>query len=189
MTRNKRMPRLIHQPDFIPMCCMLCHFNSVRLFATLWTVAWWAPLSMGFSTQEYWSGLPCPPPEDLPDPEIKPMSLMSPVLSGGFFTTSGTWETHLFQWFLIKCEACKQHQRESCSHSNKSCTCYSVQSLVKGWVDKLWFQVQNDFQLCPCSYSLFPIEYHVKWEIAYLVCHLKQMAWATTNPFKLWNRD
>ena len=45
--------------------------------ATLWTLAHQAPLSMGFSRQEYWSGLPCPPPEDLPDPGIKPWS---PVL-------------------------------------------------------------------------------------------------------------
>ena len=49
----------------------------VRLFATLWTVALQAPLSMGFSRQEYWSGLPFPSPGDLPDPRIK---LRSPVL-------------------------------------------------------------------------------------------------------------
>ena len=47
---------------------------------------------MGFSRQEYWSGLPFPSPGDLPDPGIKPASLMSPVLAGGFFTTSATWE-------------------------------------------------------------------------------------------------
>ena len=43
---------------------------------------------MGFSKLEYWSGLPCPPLGDLPDPEIEPTSLMSPALAGGFFTTS-----------------------------------------------------------------------------------------------------
>ena len=43
---------------------------------------------MGFSRQEYWSGLPCPPPEDLPDSRIKPVSLISPALAGGFFTAS-----------------------------------------------------------------------------------------------------
>ena len=53
-----------------------------------------APLSMGFSRQEYWSGLPRPPPGDLPDPGIKPVSLMSPALAGGFFTTSAIWEAH-----------------------------------------------------------------------------------------------
>ena len=48
------------------------------------------PLSMGFSRQEYWSGSPCPPPGDLPNPGIEPGSLMSPALAGGFFTTSTT---------------------------------------------------------------------------------------------------
>ena len=47
---------------------------SVQLFATLWTVAHQAPLSMEFSRQEYWSGLPCPSPEDLSDPGVKPRS-------------------------------------------------------------------------------------------------------------------
>ena len=52
---------------------------------TPWTAARQAPLSMEFSRQEYWSGLPCPPPEDLPDPGIEPESLLSPALAGGFF--------------------------------------------------------------------------------------------------------
>ena len=47
---------------------------------------------MGFPRQEYWSGLPFPPPGDLPDPGIEPMSLKAPTLGGGFFTTSATWE-------------------------------------------------------------------------------------------------
>ena len=47
---------------------------------------------MGFSRQEYWSEFPCPSPGDLPEPGIKPASLMSPALAGGFFTTSATWE-------------------------------------------------------------------------------------------------
>ena len=71
---------------------MLSHFNRVCLFATLWTVACQAPLSTGFSRQEYWNGLPCPAPEDLPNPRIEPMSLPSPALAGGFFTTSATWK-------------------------------------------------------------------------------------------------
>ena len=49
-----------------------------------------APLSLGFSRPEYWSGLPCPPPRDLPEPGIKPRSAASPVLAGGFFTISTT---------------------------------------------------------------------------------------------------
>ena len=50
---------------------------------------------MGFSRQEYWSGLPCPPPGDLPDPGIEPVPIMSPALAGRFFTTSATWEAPL----------------------------------------------------------------------------------------------
>ena len=66
--------------------------SCIELFATLWTVARQAPLSMAFSRQEYWSGLPCSPPGDLPDPGIEPTSLTSPALAGGFFITSATWE-------------------------------------------------------------------------------------------------
>ena len=71
---------------------MLSFLSCVQLFAIPWTVACQAPLSTGFSRQESWSGLPCPPPGDLPDPGIKPASLMSPALAGGFFTTNATWE-------------------------------------------------------------------------------------------------
>ena len=72
--------------------CMLSRFSYVRLLVTPWTVAHQAPLSMGFSRQEYWSGLPCLPPGDLSDPGIELVSLMSPALAGRFFTTSATWE-------------------------------------------------------------------------------------------------
>ena len=71
---------------------LLGHFSCVWIFATPWTVARQAPLSMGFSRQEYWRGLPCPPPGDLPDPGTEPRSLMSPALAGRFFTTNTTWE-------------------------------------------------------------------------------------------------
>ena len=67
-------------------------FSGVRLFVTLWTAVRQAPLSMGFSRQVYWSGVPFPPPGDLPDPGMEPVSLMSPALESGFFTTSTTWE-------------------------------------------------------------------------------------------------
>ena len=75
------------------MCvCMLSGFSCVWFFVNLWAVASQTPLSMGFSRQEYWSGLPCSPSGDLPDPGIEPSSLMSPALAGRFFTTSATWE-------------------------------------------------------------------------------------------------
>ena len=70
--------------------CAALHVNvlRVRLFSTPWTVACQPPLSMGFSRQEYWSELPLPTQGDLPDPGIKPSSLASPTLAGGFFTAS-----------------------------------------------------------------------------------------------------
>ena len=65
--------------------CMLSCFSHVRFIAILWTVALWASLSMGFSRQEYWSGLPCPPPGNLPDPGIEPTS---PALQVDFLSLS-----------------------------------------------------------------------------------------------------
>ena len=72
------------------MC--ICVINCFQLFATLWTAARQAPLSMRFSRQEHWSGLLCPPPRDLPNLGTEPTSLASLALAGGFFTTSATWE-------------------------------------------------------------------------------------------------
>ena len=63
-------------------------FCRIRLFVTPWTVAHQAPLSMGLCRQECWSGLPCPPPGEIPNPGTKPRSLLSPELGGGFFTTT-----------------------------------------------------------------------------------------------------
>ena len=65
--------------------------NSV----TPWTVIHQVSLSMGFSRQEYWSGLTCLSPGNLPDPGMEPTSLISPALAGGFFITSATWEIQL----------------------------------------------------------------------------------------------
>ena len=73
-------------PDTVPFCRH--HF----IFTTSWTVARQAPLSMEFSRQEYWNGLPFPSPGDLPDPGIKPTSLVSPALAGGFSTSWATGE-------------------------------------------------------------------------------------------------
>ena len=86
-----------------PGVCVLSHFSPALPCTTLWTVARQAPLSMGFSRQEYWSGLPCPPPGNLPDPGIEPTSLTSPALRGEFFTTRTTWETEvLLKWDFSK---------------------------------------------------------------------------------------
>ena len=74
---------------------MLSCFSCVQLFATPWTVAHQAPLSLGSSKQDYWTGLPLPSLGDLHDPGIEPMSPASPALAGRFFTTSATWEVVL----------------------------------------------------------------------------------------------
>ena len=78
------------------MCSVLSH---VKLFATPWTVARQAPLSIGFLRQEYWNGLPFPSSEDLPDPGIESPSLESPALAGRFFT-SPTWDP-VFVWGAV----------------------------------------------------------------------------------------
>ena len=66
--------------------CVLSRFSRVRLFVTLWAVACQAPLTVGFSRQEYWSGLPCSPLGEFLDPGIKLTSLESPSTTGRFFT-------------------------------------------------------------------------------------------------------
>ena len=81
--------------------CLLSGFSCVRLRATPWTTAQQAPLAMRFSRWEYWSGLPCPPPGDRPNPGMEPTSLMSPALT--VFTNSATWDAlrNLWQWILL----------------------------------------------------------------------------------------
>ena len=71
--------------------CQCCVLSCLCLFVTPCTAAFQAPLSLRFSRQEYWSGLSCPSPGDLPDPRVELASLMSPVLTGGFITNA-TWE-------------------------------------------------------------------------------------------------
>ena len=72
--------------------------SHVRLFVAPWTAAHQAPLSMGFSRQEYWKGLPRSPLGDLPNPEIEPVSLTSHTLAGGFFISIATWEAQTLAW-------------------------------------------------------------------------------------------
>ena len=78
-----------------PIKCCACVLSRVGLPETLWTVAHQAPLSMGFSRQGYWSGLPFPSPGDLPDPGMEPNSLASPAVADGFFPVSATREVHI----------------------------------------------------------------------------------------------
>ena len=77
---------------FLLQCVKVKSLSRVRLFVILWTVAHQAPPSMGFSRQEYWSGLPFPSPRGLPNPGMEPKSFTSPAVAGWFFTTSATWK-------------------------------------------------------------------------------------------------
>ena len=88
-----------HLCNVIRLCCVQS-LSCARLFATPWTMVHQASLSMGFSRQEYWSGLPFPPSRDLLDPGIKPLSPASPALAGKFFTTSAIWVAHNKEWQL-----------------------------------------------------------------------------------------
>ena len=65
---------------------MLSCLSPVQLFVTMWTIDHQTPLSMGFSRQEYWGGLPCPLPGDLPDPGTEPISPAAPALQAGTAT-------------------------------------------------------------------------------------------------------
>ena len=95
-----RMLSIFHKPVdhlcvlekhlFKSLHATLSRFSHVQLSGTPWTVACKAPLSMGFSRQEYWSGLLCPPPGDLPNLGFETTSLMSWALAGRFFATSAT---------------------------------------------------------------------------------------------------
>ena len=80
---------------------MLSRFHCVQLCVTLWTGACQAPLSMGFSRQEYWSELPCPPPGNLPDAGIEPASLTSPALAGGSLPLAPLWEAFLVFYVCV----------------------------------------------------------------------------------------
>ena len=85
-------------PGFHNPISSLQLLSCVRLFVTPWTATFQTPLNMGFYRQEYWSGLPCPPPGGLPNPGIEPTSLMSPASTSRFFTTSTSWEARICLW-------------------------------------------------------------------------------------------
>ena len=118
------MANSCHPMDCI--ACLLRRFSHVRLWATLWTVAHQAPLSMGFSRQEYWSGLPCPSPEDVPNPglELAGCLLTSLALAGRSITTSATWEApwtaqpRLIQLYGA-CRIHTRHQRAGVPETHK----------------------------------------------------------------------
>ena len=154
---------------------VLSFLSCVLLFVTLWTAAHQAPLSMGFSRQEYWSGLPCPPPGDLPNPGIEPVSLMSPALAGRFFTTSTTWDALQYCIWAIKFLSSKHKAKcflfftyyrhttltpritfrvEVCKDAiNSSYLCFDICLLVGGLLLRTFFKTK----LLDCNVSSYQI--------------------------------
>ena len=109
---------------------VLSHFSHVRLFPTPWTAARQAPLSMEFSRQEYWSRLPFPSPGDLPKPGIKPVSLLSPALAGGFFTISNTYIYPFFFRLFSNIGHYRVLSRVSCAIQRSLLVIYFIYSSV-----------------------------------------------------------
>ena len=99
---------LLMEASFFSVCVCVCvcvcmpTLSCVWFFANAWTVACQAPLCLRFSRQEYWSRLPFPTPGDLPDPEIKTPSLVSPAQAGRFFTTAPLWKPLFLSVLVLK---------------------------------------------------------------------------------------
>ena len=111
MPLRSNWPCLLSICVCVRVCVCVCVYVSCSVMSNLWDSMDWAheaPLSMGFSRRESWSGLPFPPPGDLPNPGIEPLSLMSLALAGGFFTASTTWEA-LRTWLCLSC--CRYTER------------------------------------------------------------------------------
>ena len=100
--REKKKLMLFKQEEKRTYMCLVA--QCVQLYAISWTVTHHAPLFVGFSRQEHWSGLPFPSPGDLPHPGIKVTSLLFLLLAGGLFTTSATWvagSIHVIESLII----------------------------------------------------------------------------------------
>ena len=124
---------------------VLSHFSHVWLFADLWTVACQTSLSMECSRQEYQSGLPFPPPGDLPDPGIETESLVSPALAGGFLITGATRESPSF--------ACSTAKNESLfSSPSPLVSCFRITSLLGSHSELLKTQLWSP-SLLSCLFS------------------------------------
>ena len=103
-------------PHVRVQACVLSGFSHVQLFVTLRASACQAPLSVGLSRQECWHGSPCPPPGGLSGPVIKPGSLTSPTLAGGFFATGTAWEAQDPTFLMAKKS---EQQKQYCNKFDK----------------------------------------------------------------------
>ena len=122
---------------------MLSHFSHV----TLWTVAHQGPLTLGFSRQEYWGGMPCLPPGDLLDPGIESTSLRSAVLAGGFFTTRATWEA---SYILVDTHICINIKWESFYKMLCICMLSDQEGVLEEKASDPLGQVKVDGSMSPC---------------------------------------
>ena len=113
---------------WISLGCVLSRFSSVWLFVTPWTVAHQAPLSMGFTRQEYWSGLPGPPPGNLHNPGIKPVSSVSSALKADSLLLSH-WGNPSQPYIYIYPLSLKPHRHKPPSHPSKSSHSTELSSL------------------------------------------------------------
>ena len=136
------------QFQLIMCACVLSH---IRLFVALWTVAHQAPLFMGFLRQEYWSGLPCPPPGDLPDPGSKLASNAS-CIDRQIFHTSTTWETQLIM---------------RSSHFGRHVYLLFYNSTVISW-SNVFYRLLDQTQLIPWSQSCFWQICPIHWSLSNL---------------------
>ena len=112
-------------------CWLLSHFSCVQPFVTLRTLALWAPLSMGFSRQEYWSGLPCLLQGDLLDPGIELISPAAPASAGGFFSTEH--KIYVISYYLLFSENNKHIEIKNRSNHLARACCGAFQKLTTWW--------------------------------------------------------
>ena len=140
------------------VCAQL--FSYVQFFVTPWSVARHTSLSMEFSRQEYWSGLPFATPEDLPNPGIKPTSLASPALAGGFFITAPPGNPHVYQdKTVIQEDICTTMFTAAVFTIAKTCKqprCLSIDE----WIKKMWYT--------------YTMEYYSVAIKRMIKCHLRQ---------------
>ena len=115
----------IHTIEYLCVCLHAHTCAQPCLTVIPWTIALQAPLFMGFSRQEYWSGLPFPSPGDLPNCGTEPSSLMSPALAGRFFATSAIWEA------CIHTTIFKQITSKDLLYRTENSTQYSVITLCR----------------------------------------------------------
>ena len=99
---------------FLWSCALL--LGHIWFFVTLWTVAHQAPLSVGFSKQEFWSGVPFPTPGSLPDPGIESTNLASPALTSGLFTISATWKADVTYTYNLKIKQISEYWKKKQTH-------------------------------------------------------------------------